>query len=174
MRFPKLTRAELTPEQAELYDAIVGGPRASGPFPLQDADGSLTGPFGVMLHAPGVGGPLQELGAAVRYRTVLSDRVREIAILSVAAATGCAFERHAHEPIGRAAGLTEAELAALADGSFTSDDPVESAAHALGERPLTEQEYRTLGAQRVVELVVLFGYYRTLAQLMDCFEVTPS
>jgi 4-carboxymuconolactone decarboxylase len=55
---------------------------------------------------------LQELGAAVRFRTRMTDRTREIAILTVATATGSEFERYAHELIGRAAGLTETELAA--------------------------------------------------------------
>lgn len=124
---------------------------------------------------------MQELGAAIRYRTGLSDRVREIAILGVAAATDCAFERYAHERVGRAAGLTEAELEALACRTFTSGDPVETAAYALCERleesvvRLSDAEYaaaeRVLGREAILELVALVGYYRTLAQLMAVFEV---
>lgn len=164
MTLPKLTRNELTPEQAELYDTILSGPRAKGPFALVDADGALTGPFGPMLHAPGVGGPLQELGAAVRFRTGLTDRVREIAILSVAHATGSEFEQRAHESIARSIGVTEEELAALADGTFTSGDPLEAAAYAVGRGgPVPEG----VDPRSTVELVVLAGYYRTLAQLME-------
>ena len=79
--------------------------RTAGPqhFALADQDGALVGPFGIMLHAPALGGPLQDLGAAIRYRTSLSAQVREIAILSIAAATDSAFERYAHERVGRAA-----------------------------------------------------------------------
>ncbi|MEV0084877.1 carboxymuconolactone decarboxylase family protein [Saccharopolyspora sp. NPDC050642] len=182
-RLPKLTKAELNEEQLALYQGITSGPRAAGPqlFALQDDDGALNGPFGVMLHAPGVGGPLQELGAAVRYRTRMSARTREIAILTVAAATDSGFERYAHERIGRAAGLTEAELSTLASGTFTSEDPIETAAYALCRRlqddfrPLDDDEFDAavtrLGREGVVELVVLVGYYRTLAQLMDVFAI---
>jgi 4-carboxymuconolactone decarboxylase len=184
-RLRRLTEAELTGEQLDLHRAITSGPRAAGPqlFELQDEHGALNGPFGVMLHAPGLGGPLQELGAAVRYRTRLSDRTREVAILATATATGSEFERYAHEPIGRAAGLTAAELAALRDGTFTSTDPTEAAGYAVCRRlldtdprqPWSDEEYAaaadTLGSERLLELTVLVGYYRTLAQLMQVFAI---
>jgi 4-carboxymuconolactone decarboxylase len=180
-----LTEAELTEEQLDLRRAITSGPRAAGPqlFELQDEHGALNGPFGVMLHAPSLGGPLQELGAAVRYRTRLSDRSREVAILATATATGSEFERYAHEPIGRAAGLTAPELAGLRDGTFTSADPTEAAVYAVCRRlldvdprqPWNDEEYAaaagTLDPEGLLELTVLVGYYRTLAQLMQVFAI---
>jgi len=183
MRLPDLTPPDMTDAQRALHDRIVGGPRGQGRqhFPLTTVDGALTGPFGVMVHEPALGAPLQELGSAVRYATGLGDRLREIAILAVAAATSSRFERYAHERVGRAAGLTDDELAALAAGTFTSDDPVEATAYALCQRlleersHLTDEEYadlaRVLGTTTITELVVLVGYYRTLAQLLDVFDV---
>ena len=183
MRLPDLTPTDLDDEQRALYDDIVGGPRGSGPqhFALTTPDGALTGPFGVMVHEPALGRPLQELGSAIRYGTGLTGRIREIAVLTVAVATDSAFERYAHERVGRAAGLTAGELGALADGTFGSSDPAEQAAYALCRRllddrsRLTDEEYAdvvaALGTTTVTELVVLVGYYRTLAQLLDVFDV---
>lgn len=183
MRLPDLTPADLTDEQRVLHERISAGPRARGTqhFALTTEDGALTGPFGVMVHEPALGGPLQELGSAVRHHTRLSERVREIAILAVAAATGSAFEQHAHERVGRAVGLTDDELAALAGGTFTSTDPVEDAAHAFSRRLLADRSRLTdtdyadivgiLGTTTITELVVLVGYYRTLAQLLDVYDV---
>jgi 4-carboxymuconolactone decarboxylase len=127
MRLPDLVPADLSDEQRRLHERIASGPRAAGPqhFPLTTADGALTGPFGVMVHEPALGAPLQELGSAIRYATSLSDRVREVAILAVAAATGSAFEQWAHERVGRAVGLADDELAAHAEGAFTSSEPAE-------------------------------------------------
>jgi 4-carboxymuconolactone decarboxylase len=181
-RLRRLTPEELYADQRAVYDAIAGGDRAKGVqhFPLADADGSLNGPFGIMLHAPGVGGALQELGATIRYRTSLTPRVREIAILMVAQAVGSAFEWWAHERIGRAAGLTEDELRALADGRFAATDPVERASaelcgHLLAGGPLDGSTYAALeerlGVAPMVELTTLVGYYRTLADLMLVFDV---
>ena len=184
-RLPRLTKAELNEEQLDLHRLITSGPRASGPrlVELEDVRGALNGPFGVMLHAPALGGPLQELGAAVRFRTRMTDRTREIAILAVATATGSEFERYAHERIGRAAGLTGTELSALRDGAFTSADPTEATAYALCRRlldadprqPCSDEEYtaaaEVLSPAGILELTILVGYYRTLAQLMSVFAI---
>ncbi len=183
MRLPDLLPEDLDAEQRALYDAIVGGPRGTGPqhFPLTTPDGALTGPFAVMIHGPALGRALQELGSAVRYTTGLTDRVREIAILTVAAATDSDFERFAHERVGRAVGITDDELAAIADGSFAPDDGVERAAYDLcrrllaGSARLTDDEYAdlvaVLGTTTITELTVLVGYYRTLADLLAVYEV---
>ncbi|MGI5423864.1 carboxymuconolactone decarboxylase family protein [Streptomyces sp. CA-179760] len=178
-----LTPDHLDGAQRALYEQIVSGPRSAGPqhFPLVDATGALTGPFGIMLHVPEIGRSLQDLGAAIRYRTSLTARVREIAILSVAAATSCEFEAYAHERVGRAAGLTELEIESLARGEFEGIDPVEVAAYRLcgllnqDWLPVDESEFidlRTpLGESTLIELVVLVGYYRTLAQLLNLFDI---
>ncbi|MEV6625768.1 carboxymuconolactone decarboxylase family protein, partial [Amycolatopsis sp. NPDC051114] len=84
-RLPRLSPADLDDDQRALREAITGGPRAGGPFPLTDAAGALTGPFNALLFAPPAGQALQRLGAAVRYETAIGDRARELAILAVAA-----------------------------------------------------------------------------------------
>lgn len=183
MRLAALTEDQLNENQRALYRDITTGPRSSGPqhFPLINSAGALNGPFGIMLHAPQLGRPLQELGSAIRYRTGLTARMREIAILAVAAHTDSAFERFAHERVGRAVGLTDTELLALAQGRFTSDNAAETAAYRLCERlnngrfPLGQDEYaalrESLDEDALLELVVLVGYYRTLSQLMHVFDV---
>ena len=182
-RLTRLVPAELDPGQAALRDAIAGGPRATARqhFPLADDTGALNGPFGLMLHAPDIGSPLQELGAAIRYRTSLSDRAREIAILRVAVATGSEFEWYAHTRVGLATGLSSPDLADLAAGTYTPDDPHERAVvdvcdAVLAGRGIGDDEYRglvsVLGEQTLLELVVLVGYYRTLASMLSVFTVS--
>lgn len=181
-RLPRLTPDRLDAAQRALYESIAGGERAKGiqHFPLADEDGSLNGPFGVMLHAPGVGAALQELGGSIRFHTDLSPRVREIAILQVAHATGSTFEWWAHERVGRAVGLTEDEVMQLSLGGFEASDPVESAAAGycstlLTSSEVSDAEYEAaaarLTAEQMIDLAVLVGYYRTLAQLMEVFRI---
>src|SRR6478752_10365156 len=114
-RLPRLVPPFDDPRQQALHDALVGGRRGAGPqaFELASADGSLVGPFGLMLHAPQVGEPLQALGSAVRFETGLSDRAREVAILTVAVATSCGFEGWAHERVARQVGLDDAKLGGI-------------------------------------------------------------
>lgn len=182
MRLARLLPGDLDAEQREVYDSIAGGDRAKGKqlFPLADEDGALNGPFGVMLHAPAVGGPLQELGSAIRFRTQMTDRTREVAILQVAQSLGSAFEWWAHERVGRAAGLTDEEITAISIGSFTGRDDREQAsyevvANLLQSSTVTDDEFdrasAVLGERDLVELSVLVGYYRTLAQTMSLFDI---
>jgi 4-carboxymuconolactone decarboxylase len=180
-RIRPLTPGELAPDQQALYAAITGGPRAQGPqhFPLTSADGSLRGPFDVMLRSPAVGTAQQELGAAIRYRTGFTDRMRELAILLVAARWDSAFEREAHEAIARAAGFRDDELAAIRAldvALFDGDEGVVGRATvALLNGDLTNDEWdaasTTLGIDGVFELTALVGYYATLALQLRVFRV---
>ena len=181
-RLRRLVETELNEEQLTVYRSITSGPRAAGQqhFPLTDEKGSLNGPFGVMLHAPGLGIALQEVGAAIRYRTRMSDRAREIAILQVSVATASEFEWYAHERVGRAAGLTTGELADIKAGGFISDDVKEQAISTLsllllksddlGDEDFAEAS-AVLNSEEILEVVVLVGYYRTLAQMMNVFAI---
>ena len=104
------------------------GRGSRGPVPLTGADGQLEGPFNAMLFAPGTGAPLLALGTAVRFGSGLTPRAREIATLAVAAHSGSAYELYAHERLGRQAGLTAAECAALRDQQDPGlADPAEQA-----------------------------------------------
>ncbi len=182
-RVRRLVPGDDDAERAALRDALTGGPRgATGALPLAHEDGSLVGPFGLMLHAPHLGGPLQELGAAIRFRTTLTDRHREIAILVVAAATGSEFEWYAHSRLAPSAGLTEGEVESIRVGGeqdvltdesdltiatlcrmLCADEDVDDATCARAEG--------TVGVVAIHEVVVLVGYYRLLAQWMATFRV---
>jgi len=181
-RIGKFEPSALDAEQRSLYDAIAGGRRAQGPqlFRLADADGRLEGPFNAFLLQPRLGSALQALGASVRYDTGLDDRCREIAILVVAAHWRSDFEWHAHEAVGRAAGLGDAELAALREGRHAElagrESVVARTAAALVTRgDLDDAEYGEavghLGPAGLFELLTLVGYYATLALQLRVFRV---
>jgi 4-carboxymuconolactone decarboxylase len=186
MRLEVLSSEEMTPDQVDLYRQILSGPRGQGPRAvlLATGAGGLAGPFNAMLYAPEVGHALQELGAAIRFRTSLSPRIRETAILVVAHAWDSAYEQTSHELIGHDAGLTDQEIAALrsgADPGFTDDHEhvAYHVARALAgpTADLTDDHYAeavaTLGERALVELSALVGYYATLALQLRIFRVTP-
>lgn len=170
---------ELDAAQRELYDALTGGPRGGS---LADEQGRLVGPFNAMLLAPRLGDALQRLGGLIRYRGALSDRARELAILTVAAHQRCGFEQRAHEQIGAGVGLTDAELAALRTGGpLDLADPTEAAVLAatralVADGNLDDAGYATavevLGEPVLFELTTLVGYYTLLALQMRVFDVS--
>lgn len=174
-----LTPGDLDADQRALYDAITTGARGTGVqhFELTDGEGKLRGPFGLMLHVPRVGMPLQALGSSLRFETELTDREREIAVLTVARVTHSAFERHAHAAVGAAVGLSLDELDALASGSFVGRDERERSVARLAARLADTAVVRpddldaALPRTIVLELVALAGYYRLLAQMMALFDV---
>ncbi|KOV97260.1 carboxymuconolactone decarboxylase [Streptomyces sp. NRRL B-1140] len=180
-RLAGLLPGELDEQQSEVYRTITAGPRAAGPqaFALVDEGGRLRGPFNAMLLSPPVGLAVQAVGAAVRYESVLTDRVREMAILVVAAHWGSAFEWAAHEAVGRAHGLTEPELHALRSGGLPNlPDPAErtalSATAALTRTgALSDSEYydtvAAWGERGLFELTALVGYYALLALQLRVF-----
>ncbi len=174
-RLPWFAPQALSDEQRGLYEQIVGGPRGQGPrpFPLTDEEGRLHGPFNALLISPEVGAAVQELGAAIRYRSSLPARAREIAILELAARRRCAFEWFAHERVARAAGLGDEEIAALrTGGACPTFDPIEELVRRLVRTMLADRDVNdalyaqaetTVGVGMLMDLVALVGYYDLLA-----------
>jgi alkylhydroperoxidase family enzyme len=132
-----------------------------------------------MLRSPAVGTAQQDLGAAIRYRTGFTDRMRELAILLVAARWDSAFERESHEAIARAIGFSEQKIAAIRDmdvSGFPDDERlVGDATVALLDGDLSDELWdaasTALGVDGVFELTALVGYYATLALQLRVFRV---
>jgi 4-carboxymuconolactone decarboxylase len=184
-RVPRLDLADMTAEQREFYDKYATGVRASAgtSFPLVDGDGQLMGPPAVWVLSQPLGLALERFGYAIRYELGLSRRAQEIAILMVAQLRHSEFERFAHEQAGRQAGLTAADLAALAAGRAPTLQTAEERAvyevtrRVLDAHSLTAPEYEefasTLTVPRLFELVTLIGYYLMLATQLAVFDIQP-
>jgi 4-carboxymuconolactone decarboxylase len=180
VRISPLTPATWSEAQATLAGTIAGGPRASGPFRLVEADGSLTGPFGLMLLQPGVGSAVSELGSTLRYQGTLSARQREIAILAVAAERKSVYEWYAHEAVAQSIGMPQTEIDAIRSGNKAplADDEqvILDTARALAhddsiDDALYDKASQHLGEAALAELVMMVGYYLMLAKLMGVFQV---
>jgi 4-carboxymuconolactone decarboxylase len=187
----RLAPHELDEHQRAVYDAIIGSRRSGGPqrFRLTDDDGRLEGPFNAFLLQPALGDRLQALGSAIRFSTSLTDRAREIAILVVAAHWRSEFEQFAHEPIGRAAGLTDDELAVIRRGATDDIDPAARAIWAdpadrlvvhlaqslVRDGDVDDDTYAAaidqLGEAGLFEVLTLVGYYAALALQLRVFRV---
>lgn len=183
-RTDNLLPDQMNPEQKELYEAIIHGPRAQGRqhFALTDDAGRLSGPFGDLLLSPRVGKALQTLGSTLRYETDLSDRAREIAILTVAARHRSSFEQESHEAVARALGFKQEELDAIRLEDMAPFDRYES---QVGQTVLAllggdldestwEVSEEVLGRRTIFELVTLVGYYSSLALQLRIFRVDAA
>ena len=164
--------ASLTPEQRRVYDAIASGPR-----------GQVRGPLAIWLHRPGLADRAQTLGQYCRYDSSLPPRLSELAILVTAKVWSAEFEWWAHKQHALKAGLDPAIIDAIRDGEeppFDSDD--ESVVYRFSmalnhDRAVPDALYdeavKQLGAETVVDLTGVLGYYALISMTLKVFEVEP-
>jgi 4-carboxymuconolactone decarboxylase len=179
-RLRRLAPEEMTEEQRRLYEAILDdGRRGERSALVQPGTNALRGPMNALLYSPAVGDALQRLGSAIRFETELGDRVRELAILTVAVSCESEYEWVQHEAIARRLGVSEADLVAVRDGGALSDpheDAVCGLVRLLDRGGDLDDAHFTraielVGNRGMVELTALVGYYRTLAQQLSLFRV---
>ena len=180
-RFHVLLPAELTDDQRDLHTAIVNSARARNPrpFPIADEDGRLRGPFNAMLYVPALGHLLQEIGTVLRYQSTLTPRMREIAILIVAAHENSGYEWAVHAHQARLLGFSEDDLLVVAQAKAgTLADPAEQSVidavrEILDTGELSDAAFTqiraALGDPALVELAVLVSHYRLLALVLRLF-----
>ncbi len=172
-RIPLVEPDTLTPEQRQVYDRIVAGPRRA-----------VVGPLRAVLHNPDLAEHWQQLGAQVRYGTTLPARLKEIAILVTARRWNADLEWQIHEAEARRAGVPERVIAAIREAKPpTFDDPAERDVYEFvrelqetGRVP--EARYRSVhdrhGTVGVVELAALVGYYTMVAMTLNAHEIALS
>jgi 4-carboxymuconolactone decarboxylase len=169
-RFPPIPPEAMDDAQRAVFEAIAAGPR-----------GKVSGPFNVLLRAPAVADAAQRLGAGLRFSGLLDDRLREIAICTVARRWAAQYEWFAHQPIAVKAGVDPAALERLRHGQNPEfADPLEQLVWRLSlsvlERGrLHDAEFaegrEALGEARLVELLVVLGYYTLLSFVLNVGEV---
>jgi len=124
-----------------------------------------------------------QLGRAVATPEVLDPKLREAVVLRVAWLSDSDYELRHHIPLGRAAGLTEAELAALAAGDYATLDPLLAAAACFTDEVVTRisptdatlARLRALASDQVlVNIVLTIGCYMSIARLVAVTGIEPD
>ena len=72
------------------------------------------GPFNAWVTAPGIGGRLAELGAALRFASSIERRLLEVAIIMVGARWQAEFEWWAHSRMALRHGVNHEAVDAIA------------------------------------------------------------
>jgi alkylhydroperoxidase family enzyme len=136
--------------------------------------------FRTLAHNAALSKGFRRLGAHLLTGGVLPAREREIVILRVGWRCGSEYEFGQHHVIGMSVGLTEVEIARLADcGSGDWDDgdrALVALADELCEDDLVaEGTWRTLSQRwseaELLELLVLAGFYRLVSGMLNSVGV---
>jgi len=138
----------------------------------------------MLLHSPPVAMGWIELYDAVRWKTVLPGKLRELAMCQVAAINDAQYEWAAHAPIALKEGATQAQLDALPDwaksdafdareratlglcDAMTKHVHVPSEVFAAARAALSERE--------LVELVVTIAGYNCVSRVLEAFEINGA
>lgn len=151
---------------------------------IEESRGQVSGPFPVLLHSPEVGGRVGHLGTYIRFESRLSDRERELAILTTARELDCAYEWAVHEPLAREAGVRDEALEAVANRRSVDSLPdAEATVVRYGRTLLRDHEVPEalfhgvkdrFGIRGITDLTATIGYYSLLACVLNAFDVPPD
>jgi 4-carboxymuconolactone decarboxylase len=183
-RLPLLDPAKLSQTQREVYDlansTMVPWAEAAH-FQSKTSDGKMIGPFNPVLYAPEMASCFADLQAAEAKYTPLSERVRQVVILSVGAVWKADYELYAHSAVALKAGLSEAAIRSLATGGVPEDLSDEERVAQRFVRQLTAEHhveealYRAAEAaftrEGLVSMTFLAGCYQVVCSLLNVFEI---
>lgn len=152
---------------------------------VRDMLGRLPAPaniFNMMAHAETCLKPVMKLGGTMLGKLKLDPKLRELCLLHAVRLEGGGYEWEQHVPIALDLGCTEAQIAALKSGEDAAAcfDARERAALRftrevvvdVGASPATLAEVRKhLSERETVELILMSGFYITLARLTETLGV---
>jgi 4-carboxymuconolactone decarboxylase len=133
-----------------------------------------------------------QLGRAVAIPEVLDPKLRETVILRVAHLSNSGYELHHHISLARGAGLTDADLTAIAGQNYAALAPLLGAAARFTDEVVTQispsdetlASLRKLASDQIVMNIVLtIGCYMSIARVIavtgaeldtDALEHLPS
>jgi 4-carboxymuconolactone decarboxylase len=139
--------------------------------------------FRMLAHAETALRPFLRFGGTILGRLELDPRLRELAILQVAASTEARYEWVQHVEIGREVGLTDAQIAAVELGDAAGLEAlgeVERAvvaftAEVVATPRVSDETFdavrRHLNPREIVELLLTVGNYLMLARVMTTLEL---
>jgi 4-carboxymuconolactone decarboxylase len=168
-RILEIPPEKLTPEQTSVFDQLTAG------------RGRILGPYKIWIHSPAVARGMEQIGTFLNKRASLSKREVEIGILVIAQHWQADYVRQAHIREGKAAGLTQETIDRILAGDDPKlTDPHERAVHRfaaalVGGAKLADAEFgeieAVLGRAGIAEVLVLLGYYTSVALGMKVHEV---
>ena len=169
MRLPALSVEEMTPQQREVHDRIVG------------RRGRLGGPYPVWLRNPQLCERAEALGAYVRFESSLPLKLRELSILLTARFWDAQYSWNAHVDTAVAAGISRDAVDAIAgkrEPAFAEADErifYQFSMELLRDPYVSEKTFegarQQFGESGVVDIVASIGSFSMLAMVLNAFLV---
>ena len=169
-RFKPLTPETMTPEQKQIADKIMAGPRKG-----------MRGPFSALLRSPELADYAQKLGEYVRFKSSISPRLNELAILLTARHWTAQYEWYAHRRLAMQAGLSPEIADAIAEGKRPATmGPEETIVYNFGHElietgQVSDASYKAVvdkfGERGAIDLIGVMGYYSLVSMVLNVDRV---
>jgi alkylhydroperoxidase family enzyme len=147
----------------------------------RERGGKLLNLYKMLLHSPPIAEGWLAFLTGVRQKAVLSDRLRELAILRVAAQNGAEYEFDAHVPFAIEAGMGQAAIEALRAGRLPEGlDRADLAVIAYADSMTRDirvpdevfaQVREQLAEREVVELTATVAAYNCVSRFLEALRV---
>jgi alkylhydroperoxidase family enzyme len=142
--------------------------------------GSILNLYRMLLHSPPVAEGWLTFLTAIRQKSGLAAKVRELVIMRIAVLNAAEYEFSAHLPFARDAGASDAAIQALRSGSTDPFDERERAALAYAEAmtrtirvpdELFAAVRRHFAEREIVELTATIGAYNLVSRFLEALQV---
>lgn len=142
------------------------------------------GPFEPLMYSPAVMSQARAMGDYLRYKSAIGNTLSELAILVTSREWTQDFEWSVHYPIALKAGIRQDTADAIAEGrrpaSLSADEVIvyDYAMELLKNKQVSnltfERAKTRFGAQGVVDLTGIVGYYTFLAMQLNAAQYPPA
>jgi 4-carboxymuconolactone decarboxylase len=168
-RIQDIVPEQMTAEQTAVFEQLTAG------------RGRILTPYKVWIHSPTVAAGMEHIGTFLNKHSSLSSREVELGILIIAHHWQADYVWQAHVREGKAVGLADDIIEAIGTGRIPKlKDAHEQAVHdfarALASKSkMSDSEFagveKVLGRAGVAEVLVLLGYYTSVALAMKVHDV---
>ena len=168
-RVPFATRESMTPDGQKVWDEI------------ETTRGGVARNYAALLNNPAAAGSLAGLGGYARFETPLAPRIKALAVLTAAREAHGHYVWTVNQRAAQEAGISDEIVAAIhefrAPVGLAPDDAnvVQFVLELLRQHRVSDATFNGLRSQigdaGVVDVLVVSGYYHTLAHALQALEV---
>jgi 4-carboxymuconolactone decarboxylase len=170
-RLPDLTR-ELTGKAKDIYDNMLAKRKAQGT--------GLRGLYIPLMNHPELAQHIEQLGYYLKFDGKLRRDAYQFIVLSMARRIGVAFEWEDHLTPAREAGLSDSLIESILKSDRASIPHPYSVIFDIMDvvlefksipESLQNEMIQLYGVQGVLEVVTLCGFYQTVGEITQAFDV---
>lgn len=146
-----------------------------------ERDGKIPNIYRMLLNSPPIAQGWLNLLTAVRHKSTVAGRYREMVIIRIAVINGAEYERLIHVPIARKEGMSDAQIAAISDWrSAAVFDDADRAVLAYTDAMTRDVKVpdavfaavkKQFNARTITELTATICAYNSVSRFLEALQI---